>query len=70
MPRCQVRQAIVGRVIGTCAALDRQIVAEGVETRAVPDTLRRMGIRLFQSYLLARPQTEALPAVDYSVLDA
>jgi EAL domain-containing protein (putative c-di-GMP-specific phosphodiesterase class I) len=62
-----VRQAIVGGVIGTCRALGCRVVAEGVETRAELDTLRRMGVGLFQGYLLARPQVEALPDVDYTV---
>ena len=62
-----VRQAIVGGVIGTCRALGCRVVAEGVETRAELDTLRRMGVSLFQGYLLARPQVEALPDVDYTV---
>ena len=67
--RERARQAIVGGVIGTCNALGCQPIAEGVETRAEFDTLRRMGIRLFQGYLLARPQTEALPRVDFAALD-
>ena len=66
--REKARQAIVGGVIGTCAALECQVIAEGVETREELDTLRNMGIKLFQGYLLARPQIEALPEVDYAVL--
>lgn len=63
-----VRQAIVGGVIGTCTALGCQVIAEGVETREELDTLRGMGVKLFQGYLLARPQIEALPEVDYGGL--
>lgn len=61
-----IRQAIVGGVIGTCKALGCKIVAEGIESRQELDTLRKMGINLFQGYLLARPEIEALPEPDFS----
>lgn len=60
-----VRRAIVGGVIGTCKALGCQIVAEGVERPGELDTLRNMGVSMFQGYLLARPQVEALPEPDW-----
>lgn len=66
--RESARQAIVGGIIGTCAALGCKVIAEGVETREELATLRRMGVRLFQGFLLARPQIEALPKVDYPAL--
>lgn len=62
--RDPVRRAIVGGVIGTCKALGCQIVAEGIETPQELDTLRGMGVSMFQGYLLARPQVEALPEPD------
>jgi len=65
----RARQAIVGGVLGTCAALGVQVVAEGIETRAEYDQLRRMGITLFQGYLMARPAVEALPEPDWAALD-
>ena len=64
----RARQAIVGGVLGTCAVLGVQVVAEGIETRAEYDQLRRMGITLFQGYLIARPAVEALPEPDWDAL--
>jgi EAL domain-containing protein (putative c-di-GMP-specific phosphodiesterase class I) len=59
-----VRRAIVAGVIGTCKALGCRMVAEGVERPEELNTLREMGIELFQGYLLARPALEALPEPD------
>lgn len=42
-------------------ALDRRVVAEGVETHSELGALRGMGVRLFQGFLLARPALDALP---------
>jgi EAL domain-containing protein (putative c-di-GMP-specific phosphodiesterase class I) len=64
--RDPVRRAIVAGVIGTCKALDCRIIAEGVERAGELDTLREMGIGLFQAYLLARPGLETLPEPDLS----
>lgn len=66
--RHRARQAIVGGVLGTCAALGVQVIAEGVETRAEYDQLRAMGVTLFQGYLVARPRLEALPEPDWAAL--
>ncbi|MCX7663665.1 MAG: EAL domain-containing protein [Tepidimonas fonticaldi] len=66
--RNRARQAIVGGVLGTCAALGVQVIAEGVETRAEYDQLRAMGVALFQGYLIARPEVEALPEPDWAAL--
>lgn len=63
------RQAIVRATLSVCESLGIRAIAEGVETRAELDTLREMGINLFQGYLLARPGFEQLPAVDWSVLE-
>lgn len=52
------RQAIVAGVVGICRALNIQMLAEGVETRAEVDTLRGIGIDLFQGYYFARPVLE------------
>lgn len=59
------RRAIVGGVIGTCAALGCQVIAEGIETPEELRTLRGLGVRLFQGFLLARPALEALPKPVY-----
>lgn len=62
--RDAVRRAIVAGVIGTCNALGCQIIAEGIESPEELDTLRKMGVSLFQGYLLARPGLESLPEPD------
>ena len=63
--RDPVRRAIVGGVIGTCKALGCKVIAEGIETPQELDTLRELGVSMFQGYLLARPQVEALPEPDW-----
>jgi len=60
-----VRQAIARGILGVCAALDIEVIAEGVETQAEFDLLHGMGINLFQGYLFARPAFEALPEVTW-----
>ena len=54
------RATIVAGMVSTCRALGCRVVAEGVETRAEYDRLRELGIDLFQGYLFARPQLDAL----------
>jgi diguanylate cyclase (GGDEF)-like protein len=51
---------IVAAVLRLCKALDRRIVAEGVETELQRQTLSRMGCPYMQGFLIARPmRTEA-----------
>ena len=54
------RATIVAGMVATCRALGCRVVAEGVETPAEYDRLRELGIDLFQGYLFARPQLDAL----------
>lgn len=54
------RRAIVAGVLMTAAALGITVIAEGIETPAEADTLRAMGVHLFQGYLFARPAFERL----------
>lgn len=63
------RQAIVRATLSVCDSLNIRPIAEGVETRAELETLREMGVDLFQGYLLARPGFEQMPVVDWSVLE-
>ena len=49
------RQAIIAGAAKTAAMLGLTIVAEGVERREEVETLRNMGINLFQGFLFARP---------------
>ena len=57
------RRAIVAGVMQIADALGIRCIAEGIETAEELQTLRDVGIRLCQGYLLARPAIEALPAV-------
>ncbi|SDD65853.1 EAL domain, c-di-GMP-specific phosphodiesterase class I (or its enzymatically inactive variant) [Paracidovorax valerianellae] len=60
-----VRQAIVRSIAGLCEALHVQALAEGVETAGELQTLRELGIHLFQGYLFARPALERLAEVQW-----
>ena len=51
---------IVAKLVELCEGLHIDLIAEGVETEAEFFTLRRLGIRLMQGYLLGRPAFEAL----------
>jgi diguanylate cyclase (GGDEF)-like protein len=57
-----VNERIVQSVIGMAHGLDREVVAEGVETVEQRDWLRESGCDLFQGYLYSRPL--AAEAVD------
>jgi diguanylate cyclase (GGDEF)-like protein len=46
---------IVAAVLRLCKALDRRIVAEGVETELQRQTLSRMGCPYMQGFLIAKP---------------
>jgi EAL domain-containing protein (putative c-di-GMP-specific phosphodiesterase class I) len=43
------------------ASLDITVIAEGIETVAEYETLRGLGVRYIQGYLLARPGFRTLP---------
>lgn len=65
--RDRIRQAIVEGVRRTCAVLGCDVVAEGIETREELACLHDLGIRLFQGYLVARPELEVLPRPDPAI---
>ncbi|MCQ8242304.1 EAL domain-containing protein [Rhizosaccharibacter radicis] len=50
-----VRRAVLRAMVGMCAELDIRLVAEGIETVSEFDTLRALGVSLFQGFLLGRP---------------
>ena len=56
------RRMIVEGLIAMFGRMNITVVAEGIETEAEYDTLRGMGVRYMQGYLLARPGFRALPA--------
>lgn len=60
-----VRQVIVKAILGVCLALDIEALAEGVETVAELQWLQAQGVNIFQGYLFARPEIEALPQVSW-----
>ncbi len=63
--RNATKRTIVGHTLAMLRDLRIEPVCEGIETVAEHDTLRDMGVTLMQGYLLARPQTAALPAVSW-----
>ena len=52
-------RGVVRAVVGLAKALDRQVVAEGVETEAQYQILRELGCDHLQGYLFAKPMTAA-----------
>jgi EAL domain-containing protein (putative c-di-GMP-specific phosphodiesterase class I) len=58
--RAGPRQAIARGVLQVCDDLGIEVIAEGVETLAEYLWFKRVGIRLFQGYLLGRPGFEML----------
>lgn len=54
------RQAIARAVMQVCDDLGIEVIAEGVETLGEFSWFRRVGVRLFQGYLLKRPAFETL----------
>lgn len=54
------RQAIVAGIVATAKQLSIGIIAEGVERFEEVETLRSMGVNLFQGFYFARPAIDAL----------
>ena len=65
-----VRAAIARAIISLCRDLHISVIAEGIETVKEAVALRLLGVRLFQGFLFAHPQIEALPQIAPGVLDA
>ncbi|MDY0006188.1 MAG: EAL domain-containing protein [Spongiibacteraceae bacterium] len=59
------RRSIVKAILLAASELGINPIAEGVETLAEYQVLRDLGIQLFQGYLFARPELEALPRVRF-----
>jgi EAL domain-containing protein (putative c-di-GMP-specific phosphodiesterase class I) len=64
-----VRFAIVKSIAVLSRSLNISVIAEGIETLEEAVMLRHLGIRLFQGFLFARPQVEALPKVSPELLE-
>ena len=58
-----VRTRIVESMVNLCHSLSITVIAEGVETIEEAQTLRNMGITLFQGFFFSRPAFESLPSV-------
>lgn len=61
--RSASRRTIVAGVLQIAQALGVECIAEGIETAEELQTLKEVGVRLCQGYLLGRPAVEALPDV-------
>ena len=59
------RQTIVSHCVAMFRDLNIQPLAEGIECREEMEWLRQAGIELMQGYWFAKPQLEALPAVNF-----
>jgi len=55
------RRLIVEGVVRIAAGLGITVIAEGIETVGELETLRALGVRYMQGFLLARPALRALP---------
>jgi EAL domain-containing protein (putative c-di-GMP-specific phosphodiesterase class I) len=49
------RQAVIAGLVHFAAVSGALIIAEGIETKAEAETVKRLGVRLGQGYLLGRP---------------
>ncbi|SBS25301.1 Blue light-and temperature-regulated antirepressor YcgF [Marinomonas aquimarina] len=59
------RQTILRHTVKMLAELGQRVIAEGIETKAEYETLRDMGITLFQGYLFAKPTFERIPEIHW-----
>jgi EAL domain-containing protein (putative c-di-GMP-specific phosphodiesterase class I) len=57
------RRLIVAGVVRIAESLGITVIAEGIETPAEYATLRAIGVRYIQGYLLARPGFRCLPTI-------
>jgi EAL domain-containing protein (putative c-di-GMP-specific phosphodiesterase class I) len=64
-PGDAVRRRLIRSMIQVCDELGIEVVGEGVETIEQRDTLSRLGCRIMQGYLFARPQPSSFPAVSW-----
>jgi len=62
------RQVITRSITGMARDLGISVIAEGIESLGEAETLRDLGVHLFQGYLFARPGLESLPSVPAHLL--
>lgn len=58
------KRAIVKGIVTICKDLNIRVLAEGIETIAERDCLRKLGIDLMQGYLFCKPAFMAIGTVD------
>ncbi|WP_121119651.1 EAL domain-containing protein [Croceibacterium ferulae] len=64
----QPRRLIVAAMVRLARAMNIRVIAEGIESVAELEELRRLGVRYVQGYLLGRPALGALPVPDPDLL--
>jgi EAL domain-containing protein (putative c-di-GMP-specific phosphodiesterase class I) len=62
--------AIVEAMVKLCAAMDIDLIAEGIETIEEYGILHNTGVRLMQGYLFAKPAFEQLPPINIPILNS
>lgn len=60
---CLPQRKVVDGVVQMARSLGIGVIAEGIETAEEFETLRTLGVRYIQGYLLARPRFEGLPPI-------
>ena len=63
-----IKHLIVSHICQMAEELRIRLLAEGIETKEEFETLRKLGVELYQGYLFAKPAIEDLPDVDLSWL--
>lgn len=59
----RAKQVISRSIVALCKDLNIQVIAEGIECIEGLQALQETGINLFQGYLFAKPELEALPHI-------
>ncbi|MBF8729952.1 MULTISPECIES: EAL domain-containing protein [Pseudomonas] len=59
----RAKQVISRSIVALCKDLNIQVIAEGIECIEELQALQETGINLFQGYLFAKPELEALPHI-------
>ncbi|HEC74968.1 MAG TPA: EAL domain-containing protein, partial [Methylophaga aminisulfidivorans] len=62
------RQILTESILNFTSKMNIQVICEGIEKVEEFDTLKAMGVHLFQGYYFARPKFEGLAEVDLSLL--
>ena len=66
----KIRQTIIRGILQVCTDLNIRVIAEGIETREELNTLKAMGITLFQGFYFARPAFQSVADIDPALFAA